>query len=161
MGRLTNPRQEIDMGTTTFSGPIKAGTIKDTTGSTVGTDVKNVGFVKMAQTASWSQSTDAADTGIVIPANSQVVDVQVYITTACDAANISVGTSSTSTELFTALAAGTSANVILHGSDGTITDADTWVDIGSSDLPIYIDFSAGTSGAGYITVEYIQNINNA
>jgi hypothetical protein len=149
------------MANTTFSGPIKAGTIKDTTGSTVGTDVKNVGFVKMAQTASWSQSTDAADTGIVIPANSQVVDVQVYITTACDAANISVGTSSTSTELFTALAAGTSANVILHGSDGTITDADTWVDIGSSDLPIYIDFSAGTSGAGYITVEYIQNINNA
>ena len=149
------------MANTTFSGPIKAGTIKDTTGSTVGTDVKNVGFVKMAQTASWSQSTDAADTGIVIPANSQVVDVQIYITTACDAANISVGTSSTSTELFTALAAGTSADVILHGSDGTITDADTWVDIGSSDLPIYIDFSAGTSGAGYITVEYIQNINNA
>jgi hypothetical protein len=149
------------MANTTFSGPIKAGTIKDTTGSTVGTDVKNVGFVKMAQTASWSQSTDAADTGIVIPANSQVVDIQIYITTACDAANISVGTSSTSTELFTALAAGTAANVILHGSDGTITDADTWVDIGSSDLPIYIDFSAGTSGAGYITVEYIQNINNA
>ena len=49
----------------------------------------------------------------------------------------------------------------IHGSDGTITDADTWVDIGTSDLPIYIDFSAGTSGAGYVTVEYIQNINNA
>ena len=41
------------MATTTFSGPIKAGTIKDTTGSTVGTNVKNVGFVKMSQTASW------------------------------------------------------------------------------------------------------------
>ena len=149
------------MATTTFSGPIKAGTISNTTGTTVGTNVKNVGFVKMAQTASWSQSTTAADTGIVIPANSQIVDVQIYITTACDAANISVGTSSTSTELFTALAAGTAANVILHGSDGTITDADTWVDIGTSDLPIYIDFSAGTSGAGYVTVEYIQNINNA
>ena len=78
-----------------------------------------------------------------------------------DTSNISVGTSATSTELFTALASGTAANVILHGSDGTITDADTWVDIGSSDLPIYIDFSAGTTGVGYITVEYIQNINNA
>ena len=149
------------MATTTFSGPIKAGTISNTTGTTVGTNVKNVGFVKMAQTASWSQSTTAAANGLVLPANSQIVDVQIYITTACDAANISVGTSSTSTELFTALAAGTAANVILHGSDGTITDADTWVDIGTSDLPIYIDFSAGTSGAGYVTVEYIQNINNA
>jgi hypothetical protein len=149
------------MATTTFSGPIKAGTISNTTGSTVGDNVKNVGFVKMAQTASWTQSTTAADTGIVIPANSQIVDIQIYITTACDAANISVGTSATSTEIFTALAAGTAANVILHGSDGTITDADTWVDIGASDLPIFIDFSAGTSGVGNITVEYIQNINNA
>ena len=50
---------------------------------------------------------------------------------------------------------------IFFGSSGTITDADTWVDIGSSDLPIFIDFSAGTSGVGNITVEYIQNINNA
>ena len=149
------------MASTTFSGPIKAGTISNTTGTTVGDNVKNVGFVKMAQTASWTQSTTAADTGIVIPANSQIVDVQIYITTACDAANISVGTTSTSTEIFTALAAGTAANVILHGSDGTITDADTWVDIGASDLPIFIDFSAGTSGVGNITVEYIQNINNA
>ena len=31
------------MGTTTFSGPVKAGTIRQTTGTTVGTDMKNVG----------------------------------------------------------------------------------------------------------------------
>ena len=37
------------MGTTTFSGPIKAGTIKDTTGTTLGTDVQNTGFVQMVQ----------------------------------------------------------------------------------------------------------------
>jgi len=149
------------MANTTFSGPIKAGTIKDTTGTIVGTDKANVGFVKMAQTADWTQSTTAADTGIVIPANSQITEITIYITTATTAANISMGTSSTSTELFTALAAGTAANVIHHGSDGTITDADTWVDVGSSDVAIFIDFSAGTAGAGYVTVEYIQNINNA
>ena len=149
------------MATTTFSGPIKAGTIKNTTGTTVGTNTANVGFVKMSQTASWTQSTTAADTSIVVPANSQITEIIVYITTACDAANISMGTTDTSTELFSALAAGTAANVILHGSDGTITDADAWVDIGTADLPIYIDFSAGTSGIGYVTVEYIQGINNA
>ena len=38
------------MASTTFSGPIKAGTIKNTTGTTVGDDVKNVGQVVMAQT---------------------------------------------------------------------------------------------------------------
>lgn len=142
------------MATTTFSGPIKAGSIREGASA-------NVGFVKMAQTASWTQSTTAADTGITIPANSQITEITIYITTATTAANISMGTSSTSTELFTALAAGTAANVIHHGSDGTITDADTWVDIGSSDVNIFIDFSAGTAGAGYVTVEYVQNINNA
>ena len=142
------------MGTTTFSGPVKAGTVRE--GGSA-----NVGFVKMAQTASWTQSTTAADTGIVIPANSQIVEIRIYITTACDAANISMGTSSTSTELFTALAAGTAANVVKLGSAGTITDADAWVDIGTDDLPIFIDFSAGSAGRGNVTVEYIQGINNA
>ena len=37
------------MGTTTFSGPIKAGTIKETTGTTLGSDVKNTGQVVMSQ----------------------------------------------------------------------------------------------------------------
>jgi hypothetical protein len=151
------------MGTTRFSGPIKAGTIADTTGTTAGTDVTNVGFVKMVQTKAWTQSTTAADTGIMIPANSQITEITVYITTACDGGsqNLSVGTSSTSTELFTALALGTAANIIKFGSGGTITDADTWKDIGSADLPIYVDFSAGTAGIGIITVDYIQNINLA
>ena len=102
------------MGTTTFSGPIKAGPITNTTGTTVGTDVKNVGFVKMAQTAGWTQSTTAADTGIVIPANSQITEIIINITTACGAADISMGTTSTSTELFSALAAGTASNVFKY-----------------------------------------------
>ena len=39
------------MANTTFSGPIKAGTISNTTGTTVGDDIANVGFVLMAQSA--------------------------------------------------------------------------------------------------------------
>ena len=142
------------MATTTFSGPIKAGSVRE--GSSA-----NVGFVKMAQTATWTQSTTAADTGIVIPANSQITEIIINITTATTAANISMGTTSDSDELFTALAAGTAANVFKYGSDGTKGDTDTWANIGSSDVSIFIDFSAGTAGEGYVTVEYIQNINNS
>jgi hypothetical protein len=36
------------MATTTFSGPIKAGTISNTTGTTIGTNIANVGQVVMA-----------------------------------------------------------------------------------------------------------------
>ena len=142
------------MATTTFSGPIKAGSIREGASA-------NVGFVKMAQTGTWTQSTTAADTGIIIPANSQITEVIIMITTACTAANISMGFSSSTTELFTGLAAGTSANVFKFGTLGTIADIDDWANVGTSDVPLFIDFSAGSSGAGYVTVTYLQNTNNS
>ena len=144
------------MGTTTFSGPIKAGSVREGASA-------NLGFVKMSQSAAYTQSTTAASTGIIIPANSQITEITVYITTACDGGsqNLSVGTSSTSTELFSALALGTSANVIKFGAGGTVTDADAWADVGSSDVTIYVDTSAGSAGRGFITVDYIQNNNLA
>ena len=68
------------MGTTTFSGPIMAGTIKDTTGTTVGSDIKNTGQVVMAQSFSTGTSlasgASAANvTDVVIPAKSQIIDI--------------------------------------------------------------------------------------
>ena len=144
------------MATTTFSGPIKAGSIRQGASA-------NLGFVKMSQSAAFIQSTTAASTGIIIPANSQITEITIYITTACDGAsqNLSVGTTTGSNELFSALALGTAANVIKFGSAGTITDADTWADIGTSDTTIYVDMSAGSAGRGFITVDYIQNNNLA
>ena len=144
------------MGTTTFSGPVKAGTIRE--GSTA-----NVGFVKMAQSAAWTQTAaSAASTGMIIPANSQITAITLYITTAPGAANMSMGTSSTSTELFTALAVGTAADVTKVAlTSGTITDMDAWTDVGTSDVTLYVLSSAATSGRGIITVEYIQNNNLA
>ena len=144
------------MATTTFSGPIKAGSIRQGASA-------NLGFVKMSQSAAFIQSTTAASTGIIIPANSQITEITIYITTACDGAsqNLSVGTTSGSNELFSSLALGTAANVIKFGSAGTITDADTWADIGTSDVSIFVDMSAGSAGRGFITVDYIQNNNLA
>ena len=151
------------MATTTFSGPIKAGTIRHTTGTTVGTNIKNVGSVLMSQSAAITQSTTAAASGIVIPANSQIVECYVYVTTAYDnSATLSIGTTSTSTELATAVAVST-INTIKLASQATITDADTWEDIGSTDVKIFTDSSATTADAGVatLTVTYIQNNNLA
>tara|TARA_R110000823_G_C15841575_1_gene491250 strand:- start:522 stop:977 length:456 start_codon:yes stop_codon:yes gene_type:complete len=151
------------MATTTFSGPIKAGTIKNTTGTTLGSDVKNVGFTVMAQSAAITQSTTAAATGIVIPANSQILEATVFVTTAFDnTATLSIGTTASSNELATAVAVST-ANVIKLASQATITDADAWEDVGTTDVEIYVDSSATTAdaGVGTLTVTYIQNNNLA
>ena len=151
------------MATTTFSGPIKAGTIANTTGTTLGSNIKNTGQVVMSQSAAITQSTTAAASGIVIPANSQILEISVYVTTAWDnSSTLSIGTSSTSTELATAVAV-TTINTIKLASQATITDADTWEDIGSTDVKIFTDSTATTSdtGVGTLTVTYVQNNNLA
>ena len=151
------------MGTTTFSGPIKAGTIQNTTGTTVGTDMKNVGQVLMVQSAAITQSTTAAASGIIIPANSQIVEMSVYITTAWDnSSTLNIGTTSTSTELATAIVV-TVVEKIKLASQATITDSDAWEDIGSTDVKIFTDSTATTSDTGVatLTVTYVQNNNLA
>ena len=88
------------MANTTFSGPIKAGNIFNTTGTTVGTDVSNVGFVLMAQSKvidiiGADNTTDVA----IIPANSQIVDVILNVTTVNNdsgTATVAIGTSADS-----------------------------------------------------------------
>ena len=142
------------MGTTTFSGPVKAGTIRE--GSSA-----NVGFVEMAQTAAWTQSATGDSTGIIIPAGSQITEITLYITVAPTAVNLSGGTSATATGLFTGLAQGSAANVIKQASTATIPDADAWVDVGTSDVTIFLKSASGTAGRGYVTVKYIQNNNLA
>ena len=64
------------MGTTTFSGPIKAGPLRETTGTTVGTDVQNTGFVIMAQSARVDIVGPTATTTIsTLPPGAQVTNV--------------------------------------------------------------------------------------
>ena len=85
------------MANTTFSGPIRAGDIRDTTGTTLGQDVANVGQVVLAQSFRFTQAglATSANTPIVIPANSQIVEITVYIDVAFDgaASTFGVGTS--------------------------------------------------------------------
>ena len=85
------------MGTTTFSGPIKAGVIKETTGTNLGTDVKNTGQVAMTQSIMMDMAvaagTNTYDVG-VIPNDSQIVEVLMRFAIASNAggtATMSVG----------------------------------------------------------------------
>ena len=151
------------MSITTFTGPIKAGDVLNTTGTTAGT-VKNVGFVEMAQFATVTQSATAAATTIVIPANSLITSIDLFVTAAWTSATttytISVGTSATATELVAA----TNANAIgklelTPGTDATRTGV--WLNTGTTDDIIYVLSGAlsATAGTGTLVVRYIQAAN--
>ena len=150
------------MGTTTFSGPIKAGTIKETTGTTLGSNIKNTGQVVMAQTfaADLSGGALAASvTDVGIPANSQIDCVLDVITAASGATNISVGdTVGGAATLVNTFAIGTTA-----GRKYPTTEAGgalAWEDTGTADIRLTVTNSAATSaGEIRITILYQQNNN--
>ena len=147
------------MGKTTFSGPIRAGDIRDTTGTTLGQNVANVGSVVMVQTYPVTQAATATALGtpIVLPANSHILNVQLLTTVAWTGAssNISLGTTATATELVAATAIGTvGINALTPGTDATRTA--NWDDTGTTDKRVFA-LSANTgSGVGTLTVRYIQ-----
>ena len=147
------------MGKTTFTGPIRAGNILNTSGTTLGQDVKNVGSVVMAQTYPITQALTATALGttIVLPANSHILNIQMLVATVWNGAatTFSVGTSATSTELVSGAAGGTIGVIGLNpGSDATRTA--NWDDTGTTDKRVFV-LSANTgTGVGTLTVRYIQ-----
>lgn len=157
------------MSTTTFSGPVRAGDIFNTSGTTLGQNVANVGNVVLSQSSAVTQATNGTvaglyTTNIVIPANSQILNITLYVTTAWTgaAATFNVGTNATATQL---AVSGTASNTgaaigrveITPGTDATRTG--NWIDVGATDVRIHMLSTNTGSGVGVLTVEYVQAIN--
>jgi hypothetical protein len=144
------------MAQTTFSGPVKAGTISQTTGTTVGTNVANVGFVVMGQSAVIDIiGASAADQVVAtIPAGSQIIDVILNVTTANDdTATVVVGTSADADAFIP------STSVKSAGTTRGTLDTEA-TDVGTTDIQVLADFTAqngnGAAGAATVTVLYLQ-----
>ena len=143
------------MGTTTFSGPVKAGTVREGASA-------NTGSVLMAQSAVIDiiGATNTTAVGI-IPANSQIVDVILNVTTVSNdggTATVKIGHTGDDDEYLAntnVKSLGTTRGTI--GTDGT--------DIGTSDQTVNAIYTAangdGTTGAATVTILYIQNNNLA
>jgi hypothetical protein len=151
------------MGITTFTGPIKAGDVLDTTGTTAGT-IRNVGFVAMAQTASitqagtYSATAVGTATSIVIPAYSHILNIQFLNSTAWDATNtLSVGTSTTATELVATVTM--TQGQVSANPGASSTRVGNWSNTGANDVIIYVLSTSTGVGAGDIVVRYIQAEN--
>jgi hypothetical protein len=146
------------MGKTTFTGPIRAGDILNTSGTTLGKDVRNVGSVVMVQTAPITQAgtATALGTNIVLPADSHILNIQMVVTAIWSGAatTFNVGTSATATELV-ALGAGGTLGVIglLPGADATRVA--NWDD-STTDKRIFVLSTNTGTGTGTLTVRYIQ-----
>ena len=149
------------MANTTFSGPIRAGDIRDTTGTTLGVDVANVGQVVMGQTSKVTQAGGILNP-IVIPAGSQIIEMTLYVTTVWDgvASTLGLGNTALATAYTAAgaVAGGTVGIVsVTPGTDATRTAA--FVDVGTTDVKVKVTSTNTGNGVGYLVVRYLQNTN--
>ena len=161
------------MSSTVFTGPVLAGNVlqSDGTGNLAGvggsTGTQNVGFVDMVQAQAITQATNGSSAGvftttIVIPANSFITSIDVFVTAAWSgaAATLGIGTTASATALTTAGAVDGSAlgRVIVAPGTGA-TQIGNWVNVGNTDIQVIVTSTNTGSGVGYLSVRYAQGIN--
>lgn len=145
------------MSFSTFSGPIRAGTVRYTTGTTVGT-IDNTGVVVLSQTAPLALTTGA--TGIVLPAGAQIDFINIDVTTTfTTGATLAVGDGTTAAAYVTAITTPAAGRQALTLTGAQLT---AWSNIGTSDVNITVTMAGTTAvaGAGFITVVYSQKASD-
>jgi len=161
------------MGTTTFTGPIRAGNVlnSDGTGNLAGaggdSGMANVGYAVMAQSEAITQATNGASAGvytteIVIPANSQILSINLLVSTIWSgaASTLGIGTTASATALTAAGAVAGGTKGVVSANPGTVDAAIAkWRDVGADDIRILVTSTNTGTGAGVLTVTYIQSNN--
>ena len=153
------------MGQTTFSGPIKAGPISNTTGTNVQTNMKDVGSSVISQSVSVTQNTATPATTIIIPAYSRILSIQLFVTTAWNGAASTAGVGwddgtivdATSLTTATSVAGGTigmDTDNVEPGANATRTN--NWLDSGTNKKRIRLLSSNAGAGVGTLVVNYVQ-----
>ena len=143
------------MSFTTFSGPVRTGTVKDTTGTTAGT-VDNTGCVVLSQSV---QIGYAAGTTTVawLPAGSQIDSINFDVTTAyVGSPALTIGNGSTANQFWTSTTLSSAGR--LATTNAALAN---WYNIGTSDVPVVVTLGAGGSaGAANVTVIYTQKASD-
>ncbi|MDB4396440.1 hypothetical protein N9003_01185 [bacterium] len=152
------------MSTTTFSGPIKAGTISNTTGTTVGDNVKNTGQVVMSQSimidAAVAAGTTTYNVG-VIPKNSQLLTTTIRVAVVSDSgtsATVSVGKTGTATYFIgntNVKALGETSSI----ANGALDEADRFGSDTQITATLIAAGSTATTGQVTVTFTYVQANN--
>jgi hypothetical protein len=120
-------------------------------------DVTEIAGVLSAVTTTIAFSNSTAVTIATIPANAQIVDINIDVTTAFNAGTtntVTVGKTGTAAAFVTSTSVGALGRVSVATS-GVFS---AWADIGNSDIATTITFSqtgtAATAGAARVTIVY-------
>ena len=140
------------MAFSTFTGPVRSGTVKNTTGTTLGT-IDNTGVVSLVQSASLALATKVV---AVLPAGSQILDILIDVTTTfTTSSTLAVGDGTTVDKYVTAITTAAAGRQAITFSGAQLT---AMSNIGTSDVAVTVTMAGTTAivGAGLITIRYAQ-----
>jgi len=156
------------MGRSTFTGPILSGPIVNTSGTTLGKDVKDTGFIVLTQEVVVTQAGSAAAlaTNIVIPPNSTILAIRLFVTTPWDgvAATFNIGTSVAANQLAVASDAantGVALGIISATPGANATRVGNWADVGTNDVRLWLLSTNTGAGVGRLSIQYGQSVTDA
>lgn len=144
------------MSFTTYSGPLRAGTVKSTTGTVPGL-IDNTGVVVLAQSANLALTSSVV---AVLPAGSKIQAFYIDVTTTFTAgATLAIGDGTTADKYVTAITTPAAGRQAITFSAAQLTAIQN---IGTSDVAITVSMNGTTAvaGAGFITVEYVQKTSS-
>lgn len=143
------------MATTTFSGPVRAGTVREGASA-------NVGNVVLSQKGTIAYTDDGTAVAIgTIPANSQIIEIYVDVTTPFDGTGtdlVDLGDGSTANLYADNLDVASAARVLASSDASQLAEL---ADVGTSDVTVYATYTDSNgdaaAGAATITILYKQN----
>lgn len=162
------------MSATVFTGPVLVGNVlqSDGTGNLAGVGGSsgqcNVGFCQMYQAQAVTQATNGGSAGvyttaIVIPAGSQIINMQMIVTAAWSggATTMGIGVVGTATYFTTATAVqGSTLGLVTIIPGTSLTQINNWLNTGTQDVQLMITSGNTGTGTGWLEVEYVQGLNN-
>jgi hypothetical protein len=144
------------MGFSTFSGPIRSGTVRNTTGTTVGS-LDNTGVAVLMQSAVVPFSS-ASSTVAVLPAGSQILNIFVDTTTLFNAATTVTFGNGTTADLYASSTTITTA--ARHDVSDNLAPAEV-DNVGTTDVKVVATLTTtATAGSAVMTVVYAQKASN-
>lgn len=154
------------MSFSTFSGPLRAGTVKEGAG-------ENTGVVQLARSATVGfaamTTSPTAQALFTLPAGAKILRFNVEVVTAISGGSVSnvgltIGDSGTANKYVTTFNTGlTSVKVAQATVDAAMVVAQT-NNLGTSDVAVFGTFTAAggnpTAGSVVVTVEYMQRLSD-
>lgn len=155
------------MSFSTFSGPVRSGTVRYNAG-------ENTGLVQLARSATIASSamttSPSAQTLMTLPAGSKILRVNVEVVTAISGGSVTnvgltVGKAGSTANFFvTTFNTGLTAGKVAQATVDTAMQVAQTNNIGTTDVALTGTFTAAggnpTAGSIVVTVEYIQRLSD-